>query len=825
MHIIKRDRNFAYPEYKPQYPKDPNYKIENMRLYLKVYVFEKKIEGRAELDILLKDKVSSIDLDAVDMIIKRVSVDGRDTDFYYDGEKLKVLLTEEHSHLTLTIEYEAYPKKGLYFVLPSKEKPNIIPQVWSQGETEYNKYWFPTFDYPNMKIKSEVVLEVPKGSIGLSNGKLIRHEEKENWSIWHWKMDKPHTVYLVAVAIGQFDFKTDDYNGIPLAYYVPKGMGDLIENSFDKTKDMMKFFEEFIGVKYPWDKYYQVCVSEYMYGGMENTTLTILTDYTLHDDLAHEEYDSYSLVAHELAHQWFGDLVTTKDWANIWLNESFATYLEALYIKHLRGGDEFIENLLRKLETYLLEYNSKYARPIAYRLYKYSEEMFDRHSYQKGALVLHTLKNIVGEEKFREILKEFLERYKFSNADTEDFRKVVEEVVGRDMEWFFDQFIYNAGHPILTISYSWDPGEKVVKIKVKQSQKEDSWEAYRLPLDVEVVTEKRRIRKTLWISEREEVFYIFVDGKPEAVYFDPEFKIFTVLDVKNKIDEWIKWLKSEYTYMRLLATKKLGDEKSKRVVDALRDALLDDPFWGVRARAAEALGKIGTEEAKKALLEALEKVKIKKVKMSIAKALGNFKKDEDVFRALKSVLGNHNEGYYTRAEAANSLGRIKDERALPLLKKALEVKSHAEIIKRGAIKGLAELGTDEAFSLIKKCLSKSEDNLVRATAVMALAEFPDKKEIFELLKEASKDENYRVRFAVVSAIGKLLSAKYLPILEEMIRSDLDNRVRREARDVSEKIRKFMERPEEYKKLREEIDKLKELQRSLVEKVEKLKSRY
>jgi len=824
MHIKKHGRDFAFPDYEPNYPRSPDYKLDHVKVDLKVYVYEKRIEGTAILRLKSnKEGLKFIDIDAVDMTIHQVKMEETPLDFIYDGKKLLIELHRElklDETIEISISYSAKPKKGLYFVLPNKYYPDIVPQVWSQGETEDNRYWIPLYDYPNVKCTSELIIHAPKEFTVVANGKLVETKEEEDWKIWHWVMDKPHSTYLIAIAIGIFDVEEDEVDGIPLYYYVPKGRKDDIKRSFQRTPDIIKFFAEYTGVPYPWDKYAQVCVSEFIYGGMENTTLTILTDMTLHDEKAHMDFESEPLVAHEAVHQWFGDLVTTKDWANIWLNESFATYFQSLYTRKWKGEEEFIYELLRDLDSYLQEYNTRYSRPIVTRVYKYSVEVFDAHSYPKGALVLHTLKTIVGEDVFRRIVKTFLERYKYGNADTEDFRKVVEEITRKDFEWFFDQYVYNAGHPVLTISHSWDPEIKALKVTIKQTQKEDCWDVYKLPLVIEIKTDKERERKTFWIEQKEQTFYIPLEEKPKRICFDPEFTIFAVLKIEQGLEQWIDQLTCEHVYCRLLAARALAKFKSSKAIEALKKAVIEDVFWGVSAEAAISLGKIGGEEALDALIEVEEKATHPKVRRAIAKALGNFK-EEKAAEVLTKILTNDEESYYVRSEAATSLGKTKWEKAFEYLKKALEIPSHNHVITIGAIRGLSELGGDEAFNLIKENTKLGKPTLVRAAAIIALARFPEKKETFDLIMDASGDWNYRIRSAAVRAAREMMDARLLPMLDKLASEDLDERIVRAARETAAKIRKHMEKGTEYQKLREEIEKIREENRRLLDRISKL----
>lgn len=285
-------------------------------------------------------------LDAVDMKIKGVASNGKKLAFDYDGKSVTIALPKKlkaEEKVTLAISYEARPRNGLFFIIPDKKYPKKPRQIWSQGEMEDNRYWFPSYDYPNARVASEAVLHVDEKYTALSNGALVsvKHDKMRRKKVYHWRQAIPHVNYLINVAIGEFDSKEELCDGVPLQYYVPKGEGGLIPQSFKCTPSVMKFFNKVTGFKFPYEKYAQVVVHEFTFGGMENTTLTTLFHATVHDENALPDLRIDSLISHEMAHQWFGDLLTTKSWAHLWLNEGFATYFQPLWYEHEYGKDEF----------------------------------------------------------------------------------------------------------------------------------------------------------------------------------------------------------------------------------------------------------------------------------------------------------------------------------------------------------------------------------------------------------------------------------------------------------------------------------------------------
>src|SRR5437762_1197810 len=412
-------------------------------------------------------------LDAVDLAVE--SLTATETILGYQVTDKQIVVTFEQpippaKEASVTITYRAEPASGLYFRTPEMGYKEGDTHLFSQGEEIEARHWYPCFDSPNEKFTSEMICHVPDGMTVVSNGRLVAEEKDANgWVAVRWLQDKPHVNYLISLVAGYFKKVEDKYKDVPLAFYTPPSEINEAPNSFRDTKDIMAFFEQEIGVPYPWAKYYQVCIYDFTAGGMENTSLTILTDSTLHPTSFENLHDSEGLIAHELAHQWFGDLVTCKDWANVWLNEGFATYYEKLYENHKHGRDDFLYGMYHSAKAILVHANQTNA--IVRRDFKSPDEQFNYLAYPKGSWILHMLRGEVGEELYRRAIKTYLQRYQFGNVTTEDLKAVFEELSGRSFDQFFDQYVYHAGHPELNVAYSWDEKSKLAKVAVQQTQK------------------------------------------------------------------------------------------------------------------------------------------------------------------------------------------------------------------------------------------------------------------------------------------------------------------------------------------------------------------
>jgi Aminopeptidase N len=825
-------RDFAFPEYRPRFPVSYPYLVRRMIAQVEVLFNDSRLRGRVIYEVIPKRQLSHLELNAEEMSIVSTS-HRRD----YDGSVLRLYFDpplQPSQNTVIEVNYETRPRKGAYFVKPSRGSGNTALMVWTQGESEDNRYWLPLPDNPNIKFPTELEVTVPKGMIAVSNGVLVDVKDLGDKSTWRWVFDYPHSPYLIAFAAGEFEKLETECDGVKLEYYWPKGRYGDPQVTFAATCDAIRFFSEYTGVRYPYPVYKQVAVHEFIYGGMENTTVTILTDTTMHtrreecpyDEWpcrGREDFSSDGLVAHELAHQWFGDLVTTRDWGNIWLNEAFATYFDALYTLHSRGFDEFAYRLYQNLRAYLDEYR-RYSRPIVTNLYSIPEEMFDRHTYEKGSLVLHTLRSIIGEENFRKGIETYLTRHRFSNADTEDLRRAMEETSGEDLTWFFRQFVYSAGHPVLKVSWSWLPEESAVKLSINQTQGEDSYPIYRLPLEVKVVYDGGGEVKSLNIDEKEHVFFINSPSKPRYICIDPKFKVFKVVQFDKPVEEAINELSDEDVMCRIEAINALAKNASPRAVEALARVVERDQFWGVAVEAANALGKIGGSLAKGELIRLLKLVTHPRVRRSIVDALGNFRGDSEVAKVLLSIAKDDKESDYVRYAALVSLGKLRIRDLEGELMKALEYSGFNFILTQGAVRGLGELGTDDAFKVVLNYTEPDKPTLVRAAAVMALSGFIDRKEALNRLIELARDEQFRVRYAVVAVADEVKHPALLPMLDDLASRDPDGRVRRLAREVAKRIRDQLERGVEYQRLREELEQVREEHRRLMEEVGRLERR-
>ncbi|MGI8495711.1 MAG: M1 family metallopeptidase [Pyrinomonadaceae bacterium] len=478
----------------------------------------------------LRNNFNSVLLDAADMKFDSIKLESTGVDLRYvqTGEKLTVNLDKSYSPddlLSIRLKYSAKPKKGVYFVDAAE---NHSSQVWTQGEPEEIHHWFPSYDYPDDKATTEQFITVPKNEVAVANGELLETvENADGTKTFHYKMPVVHSVYLTSFSVGKYSRIEDKYKNIPLGYYVYPGRENIGKDAFGKTPDMMRVYESLTGVAFPYNKYDQTIVARFNFGGMENISATTMADTEIFA-VSFMPNEIIDLVSHELAHSWFGDLVTCQNWSELWLNEGFATYMEAAYREKVFGRKDY----LRKIEedadraiAYDLTHRPRHA------LFNISavpdDSLFDTTTYQKGGAVIHMLRETVGEANFWKAINIYLNRHKFANVRSTDLKKAMEEVSGMDLNWFFNQWVYKGGFPQISVKQSYNPSAKQLTLTVFQTQQADAVtpSAFMLPLEISVATASGSKIEKLEIKDRTQTFSFKVDGKPSKIYFDPNEKI------------------------------------------------------------------------------------------------------------------------------------------------------------------------------------------------------------------------------------------------------------------------------------------------------------
>lgn len=546
-------------------------------------------------------------LDAVDFDIKKLMVNGKpSTDYLYDKNEITITLPQpltRRDKLTLTIDYVAKPRprfndsgaaitsdQGLFFIDPLDTIPGLPRQIWTQGETTFNSKWFPTIDQPNERATQEIILTVADTFMTLSNGSLLSATKLNNGMRRdHWKLDLPHAPYLAMIAVGKWDKVSDSWRGRPVDYYVDPGYGKDARAIFAYTPEMIEFFSEILGVDFVWPKYSQIIVKDFVSGAMENTTAVVFGEFVqFHEEDMLEAGSNDYIVSHELFHHWFGNLVTLESWANLTLNEGFANYAEYLWAEHKYGRTRADVTRLQELSTYF-DQASYDAHPLIHYYYDNAGAMFDAHSYNKGGLVLHMLRDLVGDEAFFAALRLYLQRHSYSSVEVHDLRQAVEEVSGMDLNWFFNQWYFGTGHPVLKVSHEYNEADKELTVRIEQIQDKQGYlNNFRLPVEIATFYGAgiNDIHK-VWLEQKSQSFTIDVKEKPAAVIIDPRDVLLMVVDQDIPSSEYeTRLLYSPAITHRISAFRVMRD-----ISDPTMEVILSDSSTTMRGLAIQYLAE------------------------------------------------------------------------------------------------------------------------------------------------------------------------------------------------------------------------------------------
>lgn len=605
---------------------------------------------------------NTITLDAKSMLIDKVSLNNKNLEFTYNDFDLTINLPKTYTkdeEFTIYIKYTARPEKvkdkgsqaitdakGLYFINTDGKEKNKPAQIWTQGETQANSAWFPTIDAPNQKTTQEIYITVPDKYQTLSNGELVSQTKTGNNRTDYWKLDKKHAPYLAFIGVGEFEIIKDNYKNIAVNYYVEKEYAPFAKNIFGLTPEMIGFFEDKLGVAFPWNKYSQIVVRDYVSGAMENTTAVV------HGEQAYQKPGQLidnnvqeNTIAHEIFHHWFGNLVTSESWSNLTLNESFANYGEYLWRAHKYGKTAAEMHYFEQVEAYKNGQNQ--SKELVRFNYDDQEELFDLVSYNKGGAILHMLRNYLGDEAFFKGLNTYLNTFKYQTAEVHQLRLIFEEITGKDLNWFFNQWYYGSNHPNIEISYDYNTLRKTVTVNIRQLQ----YETFKFPFTIDIFEDKNKTRHTVFVDGNDASFTFPYTKQPNLIQVNADNVLICNIN-ENKI-------LSEYIYQ-------------------LKNA---DNF----AHRREALFQVATKQDDKDAFEAMvaafndESYQIRMLALQQIDLINKFAK-RDAIQKIKEVA-NNDPKTLVQAEAISTLGKLTDPELKPIFLKALESKSYSVLGK------------------------------------------------------------------------------------------------------------------------------------------------
>lgn len=539
--------------------------------------------------------VNELELDAKAMLIHKITSNGKELTYEYDSNKLQIKLGNTYGkgeEYEVYIKYTARPEevtqqgsaaitsaKGLYFIDPLDEDPKKPTQIWTQGETEASSCWFPTIDSPNQKTSQEIYMTVPDQYVTLSNG-LLKEQTKnsDGTRTDYWKLDQKHAPYLFFMGVGEFSVVQDKWKSLDVDYYVEKEYESVAKGIFGLTPEMMDFYSSYTGIEYPWPKYAQMVGRDYVSGAMENTTAV------LHGEMAYQTAGELvddntweGTIAHELFHHWFGDLVTAESWSNLTINESFANYSEYLWLEHKYGSDEADAHRRKEIKGYMTPGNE--LKDLVRFHYNSREDMFDAVSYNKGGAVLHMLRSYLGDEAFKAGMNQFLNDNMYGTGEAHQLRLAFEEVSGKDLNWFFNQWYFGNGHPKLDVNYVYSEDAKIVTVQIEQTQEN----IFEFPLAIEVFEGESPKRYEVWVDQKTNSFSFKYENMPKLVNVDADRTLLAEFNDEKSVENLVQLYKVGKKYEdRREALEKLITHQENKEVFEIYESALNDPYYGLR---------------------------------------------------------------------------------------------------------------------------------------------------------------------------------------------------------------------------------------------------
>ncbi|MDH7515563.1 MAG: M1 family aminopeptidase [Bacteroidota bacterium] len=708
----------------------------------------------------LRPDLSTLELDAAEMTIHGVaSAAGKPLRYTYDSARLSIMLDRPLGYgeqAAVAIRYECVPKRGMYFIRPNETRPKDPRQIWTQGQRENNRYWFPCYDFPNDKATSEIIATVRGEYETVSNGILrSRRRNRDGTVTWQWMQEKPHSAYLIVFVAGEYRVTRRIWNGIPLlSYSYPTDDTADARRAYEATPRMMAFFSDYFGIPYPWPKYAQVPVAHFFFGGMENTSATVLSDARAVPDARRAKDDTpEALIAHELAHQWWGDLLTCIDWGEGWLNEGFATYFQQCWTQHAHGEDEFTYQRWNGIDRYLQWADVRGSVPLV------EKQWGDRANiYSKGAAVLHMLRRILGEELFRRVLREYGSRFAFGCVETHDLMRTIEDVTGMDLRWFFAQWVFRGGYPAIDAEWFWNAGEGTASVRFSQLQEADSLKGYfRVPLDILFHTAKGDTLVRAMLDGPETTVHVHLEEKPRFVSVDHGSHICGRITLRQSIEECLAHLAENTDVVKRIEAGKflVAHADAKDVRNALFEAARRDRFWGVRFHIAEQLSRLDPDslawavELRTLWLDLVDDPH-PRIRSTALAGLNHFH-DRALLPVFERMLNDSS--LYVEAEAiigVCSLDTAKGRRAV--LARLDEKRGSDVVITSVCLEWVSRLHIVEAADILLELASPGPSIDVRNGAARTLASLGTKRDELRrlLVRQLDEpDEDCRIQAAIL----------------------------------------------------------------------------
>lgn len=744
--------------------------------------------------------VAALTLDAVNLKINSVKIDGKPVEFSHDGQRLSMRFDpalKPGERKEIIIDYLCdHPIDGMTFTPARPEAPNYTAEVHTQGQSTGNRHWFICHDWPNERMSTELIVDVPASFQVSSNGKLVSNLTTGDRAVWHYLQEKPHVAYLVSLIIGKFEVVEVPYSHVPLKVWVPVGLGNQVQQTYGRTGEMIDLFEKRLGIAYPWDRYDQLCVKNFGAGGMENTSATTMYPTAILDKTALLDGDLDGLISHELCHQWTGDLITCKSWADIWLNEGWATYGSALWNEHRFGQDGYLDSVRGNAGV---ARRDKTTGEIAMcsPIWTDPDETFRRpgNPYPKGASILHMLRMMLGDEVFFKGVALYMNRHALGVAETSDFRYAMEEVSGKGLEWFFDQWCYRPGCPELKVEVKYDGEKRDLMVEVEQTQKIDaSTPAFRFTLPVVARTASGDHEFDIDVTERTTTFRTTLDGPPSIVAVDPNLCVLKTITCEKPLAMWMEQARSgggggPTIPARHEAIEAIGKTDSPETIALLVQIIQNEKErYSIRNTAVDALAGLGSSEAKDALLAIVKTgVTEARVRSNLVEKLRKYDKEKVV--DLLVQFADTDESYATRVAAIEGLAALKAGDRADLIVTLVEFKSQHDQVRNAALEALADLDDPRGLELAMKYAAYGYMDRARPTAIRTIGKLSkhDKDKAVTYLLVLLNDPEGRTRNAAGSALADIGDERAIEPIKAMAETNRDPEVKRRADEWLKKL--------------------------------------
>ncbi|MCA9608252.1 MAG: M1 family metallopeptidase [Holophagales bacterium] len=798
------------PEGRERRIRDRDYDLVHLRADLSIDPARGRLEGTAILSLAPLAPLDVVELDAIALEVAAVRVDGRPAPFATAQRRLRIELgspAPAGRRLEIAIDYAATPTAGVYFQPDRKAADRYWITTYGEGGLAAN--WLPIYSEPNDKLTSEMVITVPRPYTVVSNGRLVGREEKGSAVTWHWRQERPHSDYLIVLYVGDYERGelAPAFGEIPLAYWVPRGRLEEGAYAFRDTTRMVEFFSRRLGYRYPWSKYDQIVVPDYPIGAMEHTGATGHDEGVLRRpgeapeefgmpgfDEVGSDWSADATISHELAHHWFGDDLTCADLSYIWLNESFASYMMMLWDEEARGRERLLWDVDLARRHYLAYVAGEHViRPLEWHRFDSPSTIYnEQHTYLKGAAVLHMLRAVLGDDAYFAALRHYLENHALGNVVSADLAEAIREATGRNLDWFFADWVTGGGHPRFEVSWRWRPERGVVDLVVKQTQPiVESQDLFRLPVRVRLDAGGASRVETVWVAEATERFLLPAPAKPDMVSFDGEGDLVADIVFEKPVAELAYQARHDALPSRLRALEQMAARYPgfPATREALASALSEESFWGLRAEAARLLGGVAGsgDLLEKALSD--EDARVRKGAVLGLRASG------PAAAARLREVADGDPDATVAATAVVALAHVDPALETTFLERQAARPAWNEVLRQGAVVAAKELARADLVPFLRASAGSAHNQHVRQAALEAWESVaPDDPALAETLLDLSDGPIRQLRLYGIEAVGRLGLAAAEPMLERAIERAADDDVVVAARDALEEIRRLEATP-------------------------------